>query len=330
MRLLLPLLCATLLAGCPSSAPPAPAATPAATPPPSRIADVPAAASALQRFTALSASRACSIDARKGLLSLHDRFPDDTAVDDPLIAALRACEDWTALGELLAARAGGPADKGPLTRAKVHIKAFEFDVAVSLLRPLAAASPDDPEVAWALGLALFDGGRRDEALTWVDAVADARADQGRSDGLVLQGLAALDAGDAARAIPLLERAVSVDESDRAAWNALGRARARAGDDAGAAAAFDEAAARNAEVARVEAAAFRLSGLVTALNKAYEARRFDDTLALVDEILPLASPQLKGGLYDIRAAVLKSTGDAAGAEEAARGAARWKKADGGTP
>lgn len=319
-----------LLVGCPSPPPePIPAPKPArATPaPPTSVAEAPGASSNLTRLAALTSSPDCSIEARTGLMTLAAQFPSDTSIDEPLLAALKGCSDWSSMAELLDTRAGTDTDVGALVRAKYHIKSKGFDRAIALLRPLAEADPADTEVAWALGLALFDGGQRAHAMPYIDRVANPRADAGRADGLILQGLSKLDTGDPAGALPVLERATTVEPANPAGWNALGRARARAGDDPGADAAFDEAANRHAAITAAEAASFRISGLVTALKRAYADRRFADTQQLIDEVLPLAPPKLKASLWEIRASILQSTGDAAGAADAAKRAQSWAQAAG---
>ncbi|GEM_PF-2846206 len=327
-----------LLAGCttappqaeptPEASPPAPAETPK--PEPARIGDVPAAADELTRLAALTGGKDCSIEARTGLLALHDRFRTDPAPLDPLALALKACDDWATLGRVFDGFAGTDADPGAFVRAKIHIKAKEFADAIALLEPLAEAKPEDGEVRWALGLALFETGRRDEAMVHIRAVSEGRAAAGRADALVLEGLAALDGDDPAAALATLERATKVEPANPSGWNALGRARARLGDEAGATTAFDQAAARHAELTRVEAETYRLSDRVAALERAYAERRFAEAQTLIDEALDTAPPKLEASLWEMRAAILTSTGDAAGAEAAQRRAVAVREAMKATP
>ena len=62
------------------------------------------------------------------------------------------------------------------------------------------------------------------------------------DGALLRyslGNEYLGAGDAAAAVPHLERAVELDPAHSAAWKLLGKARSALGDTAGARAAFEQ-------------------------------------------------------------------------------------------
>jgi tetratricopeptide (TPR) repeat protein len=287
------------------------------------ISDVPSAAKQLAEHRALPPSTDCPVPARIELLDLHSRFPQDPSVDGPLLAVLQSCRDWTGIADLLEKRADGPNAVDPFTLGKIHIKAKSFHRAIELLAPAAAADPRNPEIAWALGLALFDAGRRQEASPYLDAVADVRAAEGHADALVLQGLVAMYRGDPDAALAALTRASNLEPKNVAAWNALGRAQARVGDQPEAKAAFDEADRLNALQTRAEAEAIRLGGLVASLRTAYADQRHGDAEQLIDELLPLATPTLTTSLYEMRSAILTARGDAAGAATAAEQAAEWK-------
>jgi len=184
---------------------------------------------------------------RRGRQVLRDAFDAWPADDDAFFAAIRdAAADIDRLDRVLAARAQAvPGDAPGCHRARADaLLAFgRAEQALAAWEACAAASPGDDEVlaSWADCVAHVHG---DAAAAELDArlVALATQDEGRLPGALegpsryRLGLVAWSEGRGAEAMRHLDRAVAVSPDDAragAALAALAKARAAAGDEAGA-------------------------------------------------------------------------------------------------
>ena len=173
-----------------------------------------------ERVTALAGlARAGGTDLT-GLEDIEAQFPDVAGHVRALADA--AAGDYTSA----IARLRGPATTSPtaaMTLADAYARAGRPDDAVATLQQ-AAERFSDPDLALAAVRLLFRTGTPAEARTAADALLAAAPDgwSGRPEALQLAAQLAVDAGDPARAVPLLKTSVELDPWDAPARWALAR------------------------------------------------------------------------------------------------------------
>jgi tetratricopeptide (TPR) repeat protein len=109
--------------------------------------------------------------------------------------------------------------------------------ALRALEPISGST--DPDTRNALGIALADAGRFDEAAAVFDSVL--KTDPRNALTHQNKGIALLKRGDASGAIASFDRGLAISEELPRAWNAKGVAQAQSGDAAGAIASWRRAA-----------------------------------------------------------------------------------------
>ncbi|MCI0342906.1 MAG: tetratricopeptide repeat protein [Planctomycetales bacterium] len=188
--------------------------------------------------------------------------PDHAEAHVNLAALLadRSLDDEAAT-HYAAARESDPASAFPLVaEGAFHERRGRLADAERLYREAAAKEPAHAPAWYRFGTLLARAGRADEARKALDE-ALAKAPE---DLAALRARAALAEADPQTAIPLWKRILLLDESDAAAWHALGRASLAVGDPERAAQALWQARDR------CGADRERAAGVAEDLRKAYEA------------------------------------------------------------
>lgn len=303
----------TAVDGQPTTAPAA--AAPTAGP----ISADPTAAAALAAVRdRLLADGACDADCLAALRALWDDHPGDPSLRVTLVNALIQRQDWSGIEAVIRAQPS-PSDADRLLLAKALIKLGRFDEAAALLTPLVAARPDDPELAYNAAFADYYGNHHDQAAAVLDRAWDALVAARDANARTLRAMIYMDGGEIDRAAELAAAVVADRPEFFPAWDVLGRARAAAGDTAGATEAFDRVVAIHAANAADTAHKLRLSAQATALQAAWRDHDLPAAEALVDAMLPEAGAELQRLLYEYAVAIYEATdrpSEAAAARDAA--------------
>ncbi len=250
------------------------------------------------------------------LLNLRKEHPNSTVVRQLLQGALIKREDWAAAEELLShvpVAELSTADK--LNLARIYIKQGRFVEATEFLTALGAEGAERIEVAALLGQAQFYTGRIDEAAQSFELVQNDLLAQRRGDDLALLGTIYLRRGEHLKAIDTLQKTVELVPESIAANNVLSQAYAAAGNDEKSELYRTKLGAINQRKATVEKTKSRLVPLLYQLETAYEAKQYDQVIALVERIQPDSDASTKPVLYQYLVAAYTAKGDDAGAKKA---------------
>jgi len=266
----------------------------------------------------------CSDEDLLVLRDLFARYPRSADLRAVLANALVRRRDWTGLAAVYEAWAGRTPDDD-VQLAKAYVKVGRFDEAAAILVPLAEASPGDVDLAYNAAFALRHAGRGEDAAAILDGSWREIVAAGDPNALTLRALVHIAAGELDPALLILQELTVAQPDYFPAWNALGRARAAAGDLEGAAVAYERLeelhAASEAETAR----RLRLSARSKALKEAWAVRDLEAAESLVDAMLPEASElgdaQLARTLHEFHAAIYEAKGRPEQAREALEEAAR---------
>jgi tetratricopeptide (TPR) repeat protein len=228
-----------------------------------------------------------AIEAYRAALAMA---PDDARVRYNLaLAHYKSADIERAAAELEALRERQPDDlRATLLLADCRLQMGEPAAVEVLLRPLAAARPDDRAVAYLLGMALVRSGKVDEGQRLVQRLM---RDGDSAEAQYLLGTAAFMAGDYPRATGHLARALAANPKLPSLPSYYGRALLFTGDADGAERAFREALAESPT--DYEATYFLASVLATR-GRPQEARPFAERAV---QLRPQSAParELLAGL-----------------------------------
>jgi len=322
--------CAASSGSSPPNAPataPATAAATASAPPAAQpvSADPTAAASLAAVRDAILASGTCDTRCLDALRALWAAHPGDPDLRVTLTNALIQRQDWSGI-EAVIRSLPNPSDADRLLMAKAMIKLGRFDDAAAILQPLVDARPDDPDLAYNAAFADYYGNRHDQASAVLDRAWAALVAARDANAQTLRAMIHLDGGELDQAAAVAGAVVDQSPEFFPAWDVLGRARAAAGDEAGANEAFDRVAAIHAATSERDARQLRLSAQATALQAAWRDRDLAGAERLVDAMLPEADAALKHQLYEYAVAIYDATGRPAEAAAARDAAARLPLAE----
>lgn len=269
--------------------------------------DVPSLATAQALSTGDPA--ACSAASRASLDDLAQRFAGAPEIDAARRAYYTACGEWQALADLLAAiPAASRSEADTVTLARVKVRYLQqFAEGEALIRPLAAAQPDNLDYASLLAAALYYQQRFGEAVAMVDRLWQPLMAARNADIMTMRAEAFMEEGKVDRAIRVLNDVLAFNPQHEFARTVLGRAMAIGGDAEGSAAVQATAqalrAAREADVAN----ATWVNDRLTELRAAFDAQRFDESEQLARAIIPRLPADRKHEMYDTLGDILVAMG-----------------------
>jgi tetratricopeptide (TPR) repeat protein len=205
-----------------------------------------------------------AIEAYRGALAMA---PGNGSIRYNLALAHYKSDDLSsAADELETLHAAQPGDlRATLLLADCRLRLAQFTRVEELLRPVVDADPDNRAALYALGMALLSDGRVEDGQPLVDRLL--RGDDS-AEAHYLLGWMAFSAGDAAKAVRELARALELNPTLPSLRSHYGRALLYTGDVDGAIAAFREALA---ESPNDYDANYHLAGILATRRKLAEAR-----------------------------------------------------------
>lgn len=269
--------------------------------------DVPSLATA----QALSAGdpAACTAAARASLDDLAQRFAGAPEIDAARRAYHATCGEWQALADLLGAiPAATRSEADTVSLARIKIRYLQqFAEGEALIRPLAAAQPDNVDYASLLAAALYYQQRFGEAVAMVDRLWQPLMAARNADIMTMRAEAFMEEGKVDRAIRVLNDVLAFNPQHEFARTVLGRAMAIGGDAAGSAAVQATAqalrAAREADVAN----ATWVNDRLTELRAAFDAQRYSESEQLARAIIPRLPADRKHEMYGTLGDILVAMG-----------------------
>jgi len=227
-----------------------------------------------------------AIEAYRGALAMA---PGDGRIRYNLALACYKSEDLVrAAEELDALHDAQPQDlRATLLLADCRLRLGELGRVVELLRPVVDADPQNQAALYMLGMALLSDGRVEEGQPLVDRLLRG---EDSAEGHYLLGWMAFSAGDVAKAVRDLSRALELDPRLPSLRSHYARALLYTGDVDGAIQAFRESLA---ESPNDFDANYYLAGILATRRKLEEARPYAERAALLHPRSEMARSLLAG-------------------------------------
>ncbi len=230
------------------------------------------------------------------LRSLRAKYPDLPEIANSYKAALVCREDWTALKGFF--ESAGHAtlsrdDKILLARSLVKLGSFAEGKAI--LQKIGPQSADDLEYFSLSALIHFNLEECIDAGNELDPIWPMVVSQKRIDIMDLRGMIYFRLKDYDNAISTLQRSLEINKQDPVATNTLSRIYSAMGDTARAEQYRRETEQAQAKMTDDENKKMKFVDLSRKLNEAWQARRYQDVIAIADQMLPLTDETNKPAL-----------------------------------
>ena len=234
----------------------------------------------------------------ESLKQVYERYPDAASAHEAYRSALILRKDWAALVEFLQRKPWSTLtvdDK--LNLVKAMIKLGRYNGAAEALAPL--ASQNNFEAKTLLANAYFHLGRYDEAKTLLDESWQEILNEKKVDEITIRGMIYFYQQENDLALQTLNKAIEMNPDYSPALNGVSRVYAAKGDQIKA----DENLKRVQKVydkgTAEQVRGTRLVELNQKLKEAYEAKRFQETIEIANEMLPEADAKDKAILYQFQ-------------------------------
>ncbi len=252
----------------------------------------------------------------ESIKQIRAKYPNSIEVRNVYKSALIKRGDWETLAKLIEEI---PAEKrirdDNLNLAKSYIKVGRYQDEINLLKPLADANAKDLDYNSLLAHGYFYLGQTDDAAKYLDAVWSAILQNKKLDEINMRGMIYFRRKEYDKAIETFKKSLEINPADVSANNGLSRIYAAQGN------------AEQAEVYRLkteqtqnainanEAKASRMVQNSYQLEDAWRAKRYEEVINLVRQMLADASEQNKPALYQYLAESYKALGKPEEAQKA---------------
>lgn len=243
----------------------------------------------------LSSGRKISQEDFDSVRKIYDQYPSSETIRKTIRSSLIQREDWASLEKFFnEIPASELSQEDKLSLAKVYIKLGRFEDSVEVLKTL--EDKNDLEMKSLLANANFHLGNYDEAKNLLDGSWEQIIKEKRVDDIYVRGMIYFYAKENEKAIETFEKLLEIAPDNAPAANGLSRVYASQGETEKA----EEYLAKVQQIFdKVTAEEKRKANLVENLYKlqeAYKANRFQEVVALANQILPEADERNKAILY----------------------------------
>ncbi len=261
----------------------------------------------------LSSGQKLSQDDFQKLKAVYEKHPTSKTTRDTYRSALIKKEDWATLEKFFKQiPASELSDQDKSNLGKAYIKLGRYKDAIQSLKPL--AKKDNFEVKTLLANAYFHLGDYAESKNLLDENWEQIVKEKKVFEITLRGMIYFYQGDSEKAIEILNKSIEIQPDNISAANGLSRVYAAKGDT-------EKAEEYLAKVQkgfdRMTAEETRKTTLVRKLiqlQEAYKAKRFQEVINLVKEVLPEAKAGNKPALMQYLFNSYKALGKTKEAQE----------------
>ncbi len=262
------------------------------------------------------------------LRKIFERYPQAGPVRELYVRTLIDRKNWNALIELYSEKPEAertPADQVAL--AKMLISGQRYEDGARIVVPMWEAAPQDAELCWLAGFALFNQGEFAESARVFDRGWEPLMAAGKRDALLLRALIHTELGEYEPAMAKLEQLLAADPRHVPGHNAMGRVLAAVGQTERAEQHIAQATALHAAINEAETKQARLSSRVQTLNDAFAAKEYAACERMIAALMPDVNGALQAELQVMLSKVYEATGRADDAARARAEAARLAAASG---
>lgn len=243
------------------------------------------------------------------LQELARAHPDDPAISQLVLDLLPSMREWGGLASWLEAKAELTQEER-IALAKVYVNLADFDAAWRTIRPLAEREPAALEANALAGRAAYLRGDAAAARLHLDRVWDQLVQAGRVEEQSYRAMLWLDEGELERAQAILTEALARGPDSIHVHNALARALAAAGDEAGAARHQQRAGELQAQLSAQEQRLLRRAAQNARLNQELERGDLDALRGLAMRFLLEADEQRATELLSFLESAYRAAGRSA--------------------
>lgn len=243
----------------------------------------------------LSSGQKPSAENFEKLKAVYEKYPKSETVAQTYKSALIVREDWAALEKFLSSIPKSElSNDDSLNLGKTYIKLGRYNDAIKTLKAL--ENGNNLEVKTLLANAYFHLDRYAEAKPLLDNNWEQIIKDKRADDITMRGMIYFHEKENDKAIETLEKALEVKPDNIPAANGLSRVYAAKGDTEKAEEYLAKVQQMFDTLTAEERRKTNLVEKIYKLQEAYKAKRFQEVISLVNEVLPQADAKNKAALY----------------------------------
>jgi tetratricopeptide (TPR) repeat protein len=246
--------------------------------------------------------------------SIYDKYPGSTTVRNTFRNLLVVRQDWDALKELLTAIPESEASPDDiLNLAKTYVKLGRYGDAISTIKT--RGNEKEIESASILASSYFRLGKSDDSKAILDENWKQIVDNKRESDITLRGILYFHDKEYDKAIELLNKSLEIDPEGITAANTLSRIYSIKNETEKAEEYSEKVRQMFKKKNELEKRRVNLVSKVQSLQTAFREKRYQDTIDLVNEVMPLVDDRQRLIFYQFLVKSYEGLGDRKGAADA---------------